>query len=243
MKQIFIFALIIMPFTAFAGAGPTSMGNITIGMSKADYISTIGVKTVNCNTSKDRDGQLRRSEMKYLQPDTKTLCYGPSFDDETGSIENINVSGLSYDVIEANSRSSIGGASEYLKQFGHSSKAIFFNDRLISIEITFPNVGLEILAAKYGEPKLVDNREVEVCRNRMGNEFKNRVGNLDAIWVNGKVQAILRADISSPNKTCTDGITMQYYILQEPEQLSIIENAINKYLKRVSNEAIKDNPF
>lgn len=242
MKQIFILALMIMPITAFAGAGPTSMGNITIGMSKADYVSTIGIKPVNCNTYKYRDGEPKRSEMKDLRTDTKTLCYGFSFD-ETGSIENINVSGLSYDVVEAKSRSSIGGASEYLNQFGHSSKAIFFNDRLISIEITFPNVGLETLVAKYGEPKLVDNREMEVCRNRMGNEFNNRVGKLDAIWVNGKVQAILRAYTTSPDKTCTDGITMPYYILQEPEQVAIIENAINKYLKGVSKEAIKNNPF
>ena len=242
MKQILLFALMIIPFAAFAGDGPTSMGRITIGMSKVDYISTIGIKPVNCNTYKDRDGKLKRSEMKYLRPDEKTLCYGFGFG-ETGSIENINVSGLSYDVIEADSRSSIGGASEYLKQFGHSSKAIFFKDRLISIEITFPNVGLETLEAKYGAPKLVDNRDIEVCKNRMGNEFNNKVGDLDAVWVNGKVQAILRADTSSPRKTCTDGITMQYYILQEPDQVNLIEIAINKHLRAISKEEIKENPF
>lgn len=242
MKQMLILALMIMPLAALAGDGPTSLGKITIGMSKADYISTIGIKPVNCNSYKDRDGKLKRSEMKHLRPENKTLCWGFSFG-ETGSIENVNVSGVSYDVIEARSRSSIGGASKYLEQFGHSSKAIFYKDRLVSIEITFPNVGLETLSAKYGEPKLVDNRNVEVCRNRMGNEFNNRVGHLDAVWVNGKVQAILRVDASSPRKTCTDGITMQYYILEEPDQVKIIEAAINKYLKSVSKEAIKENPF
>lgn len=242
MKKILIIALMIMPFTAFAGGGPTSLGHITIGMSKSDYISTIGINPVNCNTFKDRDGKLKRSEMKYLRPDDKTLCYGFSFD-EKGSIESINVSGLSYEVIEAKSRSSIGGASEYLKQFGYNSKAIFFKDRLISIEVKFPNVGLKTLEAKYGEPKIVDNRDVEVCKNRMGNEFNNKVGNLDAIWVNGKVQAILRANTSSHSKTCTDGITMQYYILQEPDKVKLIEIAINKHLKAFSKEEIKDSPF
>lgn len=243
MKQIFIFALMIIPFTAFAGTGPTSMGNITIGMSKADYISSIGIETVNCNTYKDRSGQLRRSEMKSLRPDRKTLCHGPRFDDKTGTIENINVSGLSYDVVEAQSLLLLGGASEYLNQFGNSAKAIFLNDRLISIEITFPKVGLETLVAKYSEPKLVDNREIAVCTNRIGNEFNNKVGNLDAVWVNGKVQAILRTYTSPPSTTCTDGITLQYYILEEPVQVEIIEAAINKYLESVLEDAIKENPF
>jgi len=242
MKKILIIALMIVPFTAFAGGGPTSLGKITIGMSKSDYISTIGINPLNCNTYKDADGKLKRSELKYLRPDDKTLCFGFSFG-ETGSIENIDVSGLSYDVIEAESRSSIGGASEYLKQFGHSSKAIFFKDRLISIEITYPNVGIKTLAAKYGEPTLVDNRDIEVCKNRMGNEFNNKVGNLDAVWTNGMVQAILRADTSSHRETCTDGITIQYYILQELDKVKLIENAINRHLEEISKEEIKDSPF
>jgi len=77
----------------------------------------------------------------------------------------------------------------------------------------------------------------------MGNEFNNKVGNLDAVWVNGKVQAILRANTSSHRKTCTDGITMQYYILQEPDKVKLIENAINKHLNTLSKEEIKDSPF
>lgn len=79
MKKMIIIALMILPFTAFAGGGPTSLGDITIGMSKSDYISVIGINPVNCNTYKDRDGKLKRSEMKYLRPDDKTLCYGFSF--------------------------------------------------------------------------------------------------------------------------------------------------------------------
>lgn len=242
MKHILLFTLMTISFSALSSDGPTSLGKISIGMSKSDYISVIGISPVNCNTYKDRDGKLKRSEMKYLRPDKKTLCWGFSFG-KTGSIENIEVYGVAYDVIEASSLSSIGGSSQYLKAFGHSSKAIFLKDRLISIEINFPNVGIETLTTKYGEPRLVDNREVEVCKNRMGNEFKNKEGNLDAVWVNGKVQAILRSHTSSPRKTCTDGITMQYYILQEAEKLKHIENAINKYLKEISKKAINDSPF
>lgn len=243
MKHILILAFMIIPISALAGDGPTSLGKISIGMSKSDYISAIGTNPVNCNTYKDRDGKSKRSEMKYLRPDSKTLCWGLDTFGKMSSIENIKVSGISYDVIEADSLSSIGGSSEYLKQFGHSSKAIFLDDKLIYIEIYSPSVGLETLNAKYGDPKLVDNREVEVCKNRMGNEFKNEVGNLDAVWVNGKVQAILRAHTSSPRETCTDGISVRYYILQEPEQLKIIENAITAYREKLSKEEVKDSPF
>lgn len=177
--------------------------------------------------------------MKYLSPEKKTLCWGFSSDfDKKGSIENVQVNGLSYDVIEANT-----DASKFVETIGHSSKAIFFKDRLISLEITFPKAGLETLTAKYGEPKLVDNRKTEVCKNRIGNEFKNEVGNLDAVWINGEVRAIRRAQTSSPRETCSDGITMQYYILEEPSQLASIEDAINKYRVEISKKEVKDSPF
>lgn len=242
MKTLLIFTLIMIPFGAFAGDGPTNLGKISIGMSKSEYLSTLGVSPINCNTYKNNEGKFNRSEMKYLRPDTKNLCWDFKFE-ATGSIENISVADLNYDVIQISSLSSIGGASEYLKQFGHSSQAIFLKDRLVSIQITFPNVGIETLTTKYGEPNIVDNRKVEVCKNRIGNEFKNAVGDLDAVWVNNKVQAIFRVHASPPQKTCSDGINMPYYILQESEQIKLIENAINKYLKEISKEAVNNSPF
>lgn len=232
IKYFFCVSLLIAPFFCFAGEGPTGIGVVSIGMSKADYISAIGISPVNCNIKNDK-----RSEMKYLQPDTKTLCYGSIFFDKTGSTENIQVSGISYDVVEANYES-----SKFIKSVGHNSKAIFFNGRLISFEIMFPEVSLETLTSKYGAPRLVDNRQTEVCKNRTGNEFENQVGNVDAVWINGKVSAKLRADTSSPRETCTDGITMHYYILEE-EQLKVIEDAINEYRASLAKKEASESPF
>jgi hypothetical protein len=182
---------------------------------------------VSCNDLRDKDGKAQRSEIKYLTPDRKTLCF-PS---KTGSIENIQIEGLSYDAIEANYESS------------HSSKAIFFNDRLISLEIYVPKVNLETLRTKYGNPKMIDQRKIETCKNKIGNEFKNNIGNLDAVWTNGEVRSIFRDIKRSPRETCTDGYDLQYYILEEPRQLKLIENAIDKYSKNISKEAAKDSKF
>jgi len=242
MKQILgcvVLIFIFTSFNAFAGSGPTGIDNVIIGMSKAEYVSAIGIDPVDCNIYKGKDGKTNRSELKYLDSKRKTLCYGFSSDfDKKGSIENIQISGLSYDVIEAK-----GDASKFVETVGFDSKGIFLKNRLISLEITFPKVGLETLSAKYGEPKIVDNRKIEVCKNRMGNEFKNNVGTLDAVWTNGEVEAKLRALESPPRETCTDSITMQYYIIEEPKQLRIIEDAINKYREVISKEAVKESPF
>ena len=206
-------------------------------MSKAEYVKSIGINPVDCNTYKDRDGNSSMSELKYLIPERKSLCLNYDFE-EKGSTENIQVNGLSYDVVEANYE-----ASKVIESIGHSSKAIFFKDRLISLEIIFPKVGLETLTSKYGEPKIEDKRKIEICKNRIGNEFENNVGKLDAVWTNGEVEAKLRAEVSPPRETCTDGITMQYYLLEEPKQLKIIEDAINKYREVISKETAKDSPF
>lgn len=39
---------------AFAGAGPTSLGGVSVGMGKAEYVSALGISPINCNTYKDR---------------------------------------------------------------------------------------------------------------------------------------------------------------------------------------------
>jgi len=232
VKYLLCVALIAMSLIAHAGNGPTSIGAVSIGMSKTDYISALGISPVNCNEHEDK-----RSEIKYLDPDKKTLCYGFSFR-ETGSSENIQVGGITYDVVEAGY-----SASEFIKSIGNSSKAIFYKGKLVSLEITFPEVSLETLTQKYGAPKLVDYRKTEICKNRMGNEFDNNVGNLDAVWKNGEVNAILRAATSGPSRTCTDGMTMRYYIIEEPNQLKSIENAIEKYRAGLAKEEASDSPF
>ncbi|MBK8570139.1 MAG: hypothetical protein IPN81_09300 [Nitrosomonadales bacterium] len=77
----------------------------------------------------------------------------------------------------------------------------------------------------------------------MGNEFKNKVGKIDAVWTNGDVSAILRKELNSPRKTCSDGFDMLYYIIEERKQLEPIEAAINNFRKEIAKTTAKDSPF
>lgn len=217
--------------------GPTGIGSVSIGMSKSEYVSAIGINPVDCNTAKDKDGTPKRREMKSLTPDKKTLCWSFDFE-KTGSTENIQLGGISYDVVEANYES-----SKVVQSIGNSSKAIFVKDRLASIEITFPKVTLNTLTMKYGTPKLLDKTKVEICKNRIGNEFKNQVGTIDAVWNNGEVNAILRTELNPPRQTCTDGFNMQYYIIEERRQLEPIEAAITNFRNEIAKTTAKDSPF
>ena len=114
---------------------------------------------------------------------------------------------------------------------------------MVRLKISFPKVSLGVLTSKYGEPKLVDDTNAEICKNRIGNEFENLVGNVDAVWVNGQVSAILRAYKSPPRKTCSDGLTIRYYILEESKQVKIIEKAIDKYRACLSAKEASDSLF
>ena len=237
MKNLALCAGILVSFSAFSAGGPTNVGGIRIGMSKAEYLSVIGITPTNCNTFRDRDGKANRSESKYLTPDKKTLCWGFTLT-KTGSTENIQVGDISYDVVEANYES-----SKVVASIGHSSKVIFLKDRLISVEIYSPKVTLETLTSKYGSPKLADITKIEICKNRIGNEFKNKVGKIDAVWTNGDVNAILRTELNPPSKTCSDGLDMRYYIIEERKQLEPIEAAINSFRKEIAKTTAKDSPF
>jgi hypothetical protein len=243
MKPTLLFTVItftLVSFKAFASSGPTAIGPIHIGMSKAKYISVTGIKPVNCNTTPELIyNKPAMAELSFINPVSKTLCRGDyTFRDKGGSLENIQIKGFSYDVIKTGYSS-----SPFFESIGNSSEAFFIKDKLIHLKITFPEVSYKVLEAKYGEPKLVDNRSIEVCTNGMGNKFNNNVGNLDAVWVNGKANAIFRAHTSSPYKTCTDGSTLSYYILEEPKKFKLIENAINKYLEEISKETANNSPF
>lgn len=237
MRNRIIYAFLFFSIEAFAGVGPISLGNISIGMSKSEYVTALEISPTNCNEYRDKDGKTQQSEMSNLSSARKTLCWDFEFS-KTGSIENIQVEGVSYDVIAANYES-----SKYVTNFGHSSKAIFLKDKLISLEIFAPKVDIETLTAKYGAPKIVNQRKLEVCRNKIGNEFKNSVGNLDAVWTNREVISIFRNMNLSPDKTCTDGINAQLYILENPKELIIIKNAIDKYRNSNSIKAAKDSKF
>ncbi|MBK8570138.1 MAG: hypothetical protein IPN81_09295 [Nitrosomonadales bacterium] len=131
MKYLALCVGLFVSSSAFAAGGPTNIGSISIGMSRAEYLSGDGI-TPTTHTFKDREGKANRYELKYLTPDKKTLCWGFALT-KTGSTENIQVGGITYDVVEANYES-----SKVVESIGHSSKAIFLKDRLISIEIYSP---------------------------------------------------------------------------------------------------------
>lgn len=227
-----------MPKTS-TGDGPISLGVVSIGMGKAEYISALGISPVNCNTYRNENGELERWDLKILIPEIKSLCNSDSSAfEKKGSIENIQVSGLSYDVIEADA-----DTSKFIETVGHSSKALFFKNRLISLEITFPKAGLETLEVKYGKPAIIDDRKTEICTNRIGNEFKNEIGNLDAVWTNGEVRAVLRTKTLSPTETCSDGTIIQFYTLEEPSQVASIVDAINKFQVETSKNEAQESPF
>lgn len=238
MKNMVLLAVIFTSSEVFAADGPTSIGAISIGMSKQEYISAIGITPIDCNTIGSKQGQVIRSELRHLTPDKKTLCYDGRYDNSTGTVENIQIGGLSYDVVVADYHS-----SRVVNSIGNSSKAIFVKDRLVSIEIYAPNVTIDTLSMKYGSPKLLDKTRVEICKNRIGNEFENQVGTIDAVWNNGEVNAILRTDLYPPEKTCTDVYNMQYYIIEERRQLEPIEAAITNFRNEIAKTTAKDSPF
>lgn len=244
MKNKILLAVIATSYGAFAADGPTSIGAISIGMSKQEHISALGITTLDCNKLPNNKlvsssgGTVIKSELKHLLPEKMTLCFDGRFEKQTGTIENIQIGGFSYDVIEVNY-----SASKFVHSLGNSSKAIFIKDKLVSIEIYAPKITLDMLSLKYGAPKIVDNTKVEICTNRIGNEFKNRIGTIEAVWSNGDVNATLRNELDPPRNTCTDGFNMRYYIIEDRKQLDPIRSAIINFRNEVNRAAAKDSPF
>lgn len=238
MKKILGFLILITSFGVFAQLGPTSVGVIRLGMNKQEYISAIDISPTICNLLTSDKGLIVRGELKYLDPNNKSLCIDNRLDLSTGTTENIQIGGYSYDVVQANY-----AASKIVKSLGNNSKAIFIDDKLVSIEIYAPKVNLETLEIKYGTPRLVDKTQSVTCKNRIGNEFENKVGYVDAIWSNNSVNAIFRKKFTEPIKSCTDGLTLIYYIIEEHSQLEPIESIIHKYRNEKAKAIAKDSPF
>ncbi len=71
MRNMAFWAVIFTSSGALAAGGPTSIGAVSIGMSKQEYISSIGITPFDCNTIKGKEGNVIRSELKYLYPDKK----------------------------------------------------------------------------------------------------------------------------------------------------------------------------
>lgn len=237
MKYLAMLAIACFSLDALAGVGPTSIGNFRIGMNKAEYISAAGIVPVDCNKSKGVEPQVIRAEMEDLNVDRNMLCFDFR-SSKTGIIENIQVAGVSYDVVQADYKS-----SKPIDSLGNSVKAIFLNDRLISIKITFPNVDVETLSVKYGQPSITDKTKIEICKNRIGNEFKNRVGHTDAVWVNEGISAIYRIEQNAPRDTCSDGLEMNYYLIEDENQMKLINSAIINFRNASAKSAAKDSVF
>lgn len=158
MKYFVLFVSIFVSFSAFAAWIPKGVGGFSIGMRKAEYQSAIGFDPTDCNTCSDWDGKVMRSELKYITLDQETLCWNYNLS-KTGSTENFEVCGISYDVVEANYES-----SKVVGSIGHSSKAIFLKDRLISIEIYSLRWMLKHWQANMGCRNLTTSQKLRSAR-------------------------------------------------------------------------------
>jgi hypothetical protein len=197
-------------------------------MSKEAYISAIEVKPVDCNKK-----QNQRFPITSLSTKEKALCWPGG---EYSGISEIG--GISYDNIIV-----FGESSKVLDSLGFMSHAFFLEDRLIILKIYSPKVSLDMLTVKYGLPRMIDNSKTEICTNKIGNKFDNRVGIVDAAWSNGKVRAVFRAIFKKPTITCTDTSVLSYYILEESGQLAIIETAIEESKSDLAKKKASDSPF
>jgi hypothetical protein len=243
MKNIALLTVLFASSGALAVGGPTSIGTIRIGMSKGEYISAIGINPTDCNTfknKKDDNGDLILSEIKYITSNYKKLCKDYLFR-KTGSTENINVGDISYDVVNADYES-----SNYIRSIGNSIEAIFIKDRLIRIKMYSPKVSFNTLSIKYGSPNIVNKKNIEICKNNTGDALENIVNEVDGVWSNGEVNAILSMEISPPltcNNIGSNIIKFGYYIIEERKQLELIEASINNFRKEIDKATAKDSPF
>ena len=62
MKSMLVYTILLSSVTALAESGPTRVGSVSIGMSKAEYLAAVEIKPVNCNTAKS-GGKPMRSEL------------------------------------------------------------------------------------------------------------------------------------------------------------------------------------
>jgi len=244
LKNLAILVFILVSFSAFGEEGPTNIGSISMGMSKAEYLSAIGTISIDCNTFKSRDGRLNMGKMNKLDL-SMTLCEISSLD--RAIVENIQVDGISFDVVRATKKSSkvIDSLTYSSSSSSSVSKAIFLKDSLISFTIEDPKVNLEILTTKYGPPKIVDKTERDSCTKYSG-EYSKRVGQIDNVWTNGSVSAIFRITLGPLRRLCASD-TSASYIIEERKQLEPIEAAIINFRKKSKNEnfekEVKDSLF
>jgi len=245
LKRIVVVGLVAMLFStsAFADSGPTGIKNIHIGMNKAEYILALKVNPINCSTYIGKDGK-RRTNTEGLDPDEITACssyFGPAYD-KKGVVDKIQYENLFIEVVDISRE-----ATPFFENVGSKSTALFFKDRLVYLLIEAPQVSVDMLTMKYGQPKLIDNTKVKVCQNGIGNTFNNRVGFFENEWSNNGIKAIFTVKFLGPFRTCTDGGTVKSYLLQEPKIVNalgaVIQEGQSKLKSKLKQKALEENPF
>ena len=230
---------------------PNSIGNIQIGMNKTEYLSEIGlVSPIDCKTLKDKNGELVQFDLRSLNT-LSTLFLSPCLfyfmesttkdaikSQQNGIDDTIHIDGITYNYIYANKK-----ASKAIEPIGEDITAIFLKNKLIGIEIRDPKVTSDTLKIKYGNPKINDRRQTEICQNRAGSKFEHKIGFLDAVWSNGKISATYRINLIRPRKTCTDNENFITYLIEESKQMESIRSAINTYKEDAKRIETKSSPF
>jgi hypothetical protein len=226
MKKGLLCMLTALSFNVFAEGGPTSAGDFSIGMSREKFILVDRIILVSCETGSDFSIEITR------------FC-ADGFSNTVGS-SKYSLNGVEWEVMRLNYQ--IPSVKPLISWIG-PIYALFYKDRLIRLKIKGPSIDIETLISKYGKPKESINIEKKECQNKGGARFENEVGNLDFIWTNGAVRAVLRVKSNEPQKTCTDGDKEVFYILEEPSTVKIIEDAIASNEREKKQEQIRKSAF
>jgi hypothetical protein len=224
--------------------GPTGIGDVRMGMSKAEYLLAVGLKNpIDCdkekNVKKGSTESLGSSIFAAPVSRRDISCYGSGKSknlltkeiNKRGTIANVQIEGISYDVIKN------GHDSEFLRSIGNVTYAIFLEDRLVNLEIFGSKINVETLTHKYGPPKMVEmvgNKKIEVRQNRIGNMFGD--GAVGATWNNGGIDATLWREYRPLLRS-----DLLIYTLEETKSVKLIDEAIEKF--KISRKIMVDTPF
>jgi hypothetical protein len=224
MKTIFFHGLMFFVSNAFAEGGPTSYGPLSIGMSRSEFIAVAGTDPVICKSAKEPNVDFISCENSPYG--MKKTWLGTA-------------------------KHSVGDVQWELMEFIDKPLGrvtlMFYKERLIRVK-QFISLGeegnvVETLTSKYGLPKTSDNTKIKKCQNKGGAHFENAVGDFDLYWTNGRVKSVFRTRNYGPIKTCTDPPILSYYILEEPDSVKVIENALESLEKEKKRKAILQSPF
>ncbi|MBC8554974.1 MAG: hypothetical protein H8D23_35625 [Candidatus Brocadiales bacterium] len=210
--------------------------DVYIGMSKDAYLAKFKINLINCDTYRDYNGKLTWDKSyPSLHPDFKSVCSQYIGGDKDGKYEKITLDDISYEVIQARF-----SASKFIERFGIYNTAIFYKDKLVSLEIIGPKVKRDVLIEKFGSPKINDSQSVSICTTVIGNSYRNRLGYHNTIWTHQGVRANYRIWTYLPEKKCTGKRSKHYFIIDDPKVISLIEDKINLFIKNRDERDFKN---